>query len=147
MRIALASDHAGFLLKERIKKQLTELGHEFLDRGCFDENAVDYPDFGFLAARDVAEGTAERAVMVCGSGIGMSIVANKVKGVRAALCTSPELAEMSRRHNDANILTLGARFTEPEIALQIMEVWLNTPFEGGRHQRRVDKIEAKADSR
>lgn len=140
MKISLASDHAGFRLKELIKEKLKAEGHELLDRGCFDGNSVDYPDYGILAARDVADGISERAVLVCGSGIGMCMVANKVRGVRAALATSPILAEMSRRHNDANVLTLGARHTDPDLALEILDVWLKTPFEGGRHQRRVDKI-------
>lgn len=140
MKISLASDHAGFQLKERIKQKLKAEGHQVFDRGSFDENASDYPDYGILAARDVADGVSDRAVLVCGSGIGMSMVANKVRGVRAALCTSPVMAEMSRRHNDANALTLGGRYTDPEMALQILDVWLKTPFEGGRHQRRVDKI-------
>lgn len=140
MRISLASDHAGFRLKELVKEKLKAKGHDVLDRGCFDESSVDYPDYGVLAARDVADGVSERAVLVCGSGIGMSMVANKVRGVRAAVVTSPVLAEMSRRHNDANVLTLGARYTEPEDALKYVDIWLKTPFEGGRHQRRVDKI-------
>ena len=145
MKISLAADHAGFGLKEQIKEKLRREGHEVLDRGCFDENSTDYPDYGVLAARDVADGLAERAVMVCGSGIGMSMVANKIRGVRAALATSVELAEMSRRHNDANALALGSRFTDPQTALKIVETWLNAPFEGGRHQRRVDKISKLGD--
>ncbi|RJP80195.1 MAG: ribose 5-phosphate isomerase B [Candidatus Zixiibacteriota bacterium] len=145
MRLSLACDHAGFALKEQLKAHLLDHGHEVLDRGCFDEASVDYPDHGVLAARDVADGLADRAVLVCGSGIGMSIVANKVRGVRAALCFSPELAEMSRRHNDANVLALGARFTDPDTARRILDVWLDTPFEGGRHQRRVDKISGLGD--
>lgn len=140
MKLSLASDHAGFRLKEEIKAKLQSQGHEILDRGCFDESSVDYPDFGALAARDVASGQSQRAVLVCGSGIGMSMVANKIRGIRAALCMTPELAEMSRRHNDANVLALGARFIEPVLAFQILDVWLSTAFEGGRHQRRVDKI-------
>ncbi len=145
MKISLAADHAGYPLKERVKERLQKLGQEVIDRGCFAATAVDYPDYGVLAARDVADGLAERAVLVCGSGIGMCMVANKVRGVRAALCTSPELAEMSRRHNDANVLTLGARFTNDAIALKILETWLSTPFEGGRHQRRVEKIRELGD--
>ena len=140
MKISLAADHAGFELKERIKSKLAADGHEVFDRGTFDETSTDYPDHGVLAARDVADGISERAVLVCGSGIGMSMVANKIRGVRAALCTSVIMAEMSRLHNDANALTLGARYTESDQALEILDVWLNTPFEGGRHQRRVDKI-------
>ncbi len=145
MKISLAADHAGFRLKEYLQGRLREQGHEIIDRGCFDESSADYPDYGILAARDVADGFAERAVMVCGSGIGMSMVANKVRGVRAALCTSPELAEMSRRHNDANALALGARFTDQETAWKILDLWLKTSFEGGRHQRRVDKLGALGD--
>jgi ribose 5-phosphate isomerase B len=140
MKIALASDHAGFQLKEKIKAHLLSAGHEISDRGCFDESSTDYPDFGVLAARDVSDGKADRAILVCGSGIGMSIVANKIKGVRAALCTSVVMAEMSRMHNDANVLCLGARYIDPPLALQMIHIWLKTPFEGGRHQRRVDKI-------
>ncbi|MCX6641560.1 MAG: ribose 5-phosphate isomerase B [bacterium] len=140
MKISLASDHAGFRLKESIKKRLSASGHEITDRGCFDETSSDYPDFGSLAARDLSEGRVDRSILVCGSGIGMSMVANKFKGVRAALCASTALAEMSRLHNDANALCLGARFTEPDLAEQIVDVWLKTPFEGGRHQRRVEKI-------
>jgi ribose 5-phosphate isomerase B len=145
MKISLAADHAGFRLKEQIKEKLRLDGHEVLDRGCFDEISTDYPDYGILAARDVADGLTDRAVMVCGSGIGMSMVANKVRGVRAALATSVDLAEMSRRHNDANALALGSRFTESGLALKILDAWLNAPFEGGRHQRRVDKISSLGD--
>ncbi len=140
MKISIAADHAGFSLKERIKQALAAAGHQILDRGCYSEESVDYPDYGILAARDVADGVADRAVLICGSGIGMSIVANKVRGVRASLCANPEYAVMSRRHNDANVLTLGARLLDPDLALQIVDIWLKTPFDGGRHQRRVDKI-------
>lgn len=140
MRISIAADHAGYPLKERIKQALIAAGHQVLDRGCHSEEPVDYPDYGILAAQDVSEHTADRAVLICGSGIGMCIVANKVRGVRASLCSDPEYALMSRRHNDANVLTLGARFLEPELALKIVNIWLNTPFDGGRHKRRVDKI-------
>lgn len=145
MIISIASDHAGFGLKEKIKQKLISAGHEILDRGCYDEMSSDYPDFGILAARDVADGIAQRAVLICGSGIGMSIVANKVRGVRAALCTTPIMAEMSRRHNDANALTLGARYTTTEQAFEILDIWLNAPFDGGRHQRRVEKISTLGD--
>jgi RpiB/LacA/LacB family sugar-phosphate isomerase len=140
MKISLAADHAGFCRKEEIKAKLVGENHEVVDRGCFDQTSVDYPDFGILAARDVAEGRSERAILVCGSGIGMSMVGNKVHGVRAALCMTPELAEMSRRHNDANALCLSARYTEAAVTFDIIDVWLTTPFEGGRHQRRVEKI-------
>ncbi|TKJ40612.1 ribose 5-phosphate isomerase B [candidate division LCP-89 bacterium B3_LCP] len=140
MKISIASDHAGFTLKERLKDKLKSEGHDVFDRGCFDESSADYPDFGIIAARDVADGVTERAVLVCGSGIGMSMVANKVRGVRAALCTNAVMAEMSRLHNDANVLTLGARYTDENDALEILDIWMKTSFEGGRHQRRVDKI-------
>ena len=145
MKISLASDHAGYSLKEQIKERLSAAGHDVFDRGCFDEMSSDYPDYGILAARDVADGIAERAVLICGSGIGMSMVANKVRGVRAALCTSLIMAEMSRRHNDANVLTLGARYTPQEQAFEILDVWMRAPFDGGRHQRRVEKISKLGD--
>jgi ribose 5-phosphate isomerase B len=140
MRISIASDHAGFPLKEKVKAKLLADGHEVFDRGCFEENSVDYPDYGVLAARDVADGVAERAVVMCGAGIGMSMVANKVRGVRCALCSDVNMAEMSRLHNDANALSMGARYIDHGLALQIVDTWLKTPFEGGRHQRRIDKI-------
>jgi ribose 5-phosphate isomerase B len=140
MRISIASDHAGFQLKEKVKARLQADGHEVFDRGCFEENSVDYPDYGVLAARDVADGVADRAVVMCGAGIGMSMVANKVRGVRCALCTDVTMAEMSRQHNDANALSLGARYIDHGLALQIVDTWLKTPFEGGRHQRRIDKL-------
>lgn len=140
MKISIASDHAGFKLKEAVKERLKALGHDVLDRGTYDETSVDYPDYGALAARDVSDGVAERGVLICGSGIGMSMVGNRIKDVRAALCTSTIMAEMSRKHNDANVLTMGARYTDPDLAMQILDVWLNTEFEGGRHQRRIDKI-------
>ncbi len=140
MKISIASDHAGFKLKEAVKEKLQADGYEVFDRGVFDESSVDYPDYGVLAARDVADGISEKAVMICGSGIGMSIVANKIRGVRCALCTSTIMAEMSRLHNDANALAMGERYTDPELAIEILDVWLKTEFEGGRHQRRVEKI-------
>ena len=140
MRISIASDHAGFQLKEKVKAKLQADGHEVFDRGCFEESSVDYPDYGVLAARDVADGVADRAVVMCGAGIGMSMVVNKVRGVRCALCTDVNMAEMSRLHNDANALSLGARYIDHGLALQIIDTWLKTPFEGGRHQRRIDKI-------
>jgi len=139
MKIALASDHAGFCLKEKIKAALPEL--DWQDFGAFSQDAVDYPETGRPAAEAVASGICEKGILICGSGIGMSIVANKVKGIRAALCWMPEIAELSRKHNNANVLVLAGRFTTIETALEIIKVWLDTPFEGGRHQRRIDKIE------
>ncbi|HPR17306.1 MAG TPA: ribose 5-phosphate isomerase B [Candidatus Cloacimonadota bacterium] len=138
MRIALASDHAGFELKEAIKADLGK--YEVVDFGAFSPEPVDYPDTGFAAAKAVVNGSCERGILVCGSGIGMSIVANKVPGIRAALCHSAEYAVLSRKHNDANILVLAGRFTSAETAKEIIAAWFATEFEGGRHQRRLDKI-------
>ena len=142
MIVAVASDHAGYPLKERIKGLLTELGHAYVDYGTDSEESCDYPDFAFPAAEAVAEGRADRAILVCGSGIGMSMCANRVPGVRGALCYEVELARLSRLHNNANCLCLGARFIDYERAAQIIKVWLETEFEGGRHERRVNKINA-----
>jgi len=140
MKLAIASDHAGFCLKEDIKKAYPDI--DWKDFGAFSEEAVDYPDTGTPAARSVLSGECEKGILICGSGIGMSIVANRLKGIRAALCNTPEIAKLSRLHNDANVLVLAGRFTPTPLALEIIRVWLETPFEGGRHQRRVDKIEA-----
>lgn len=141
MRIAVASDHAGFKLKEEIKKSLTEAGHVVLDCGTSSaEVRVDYPDWGFKAAEDVASHKAERGVLICGTGIGMSIVANKVRGVRAALCHDHFTAVMSRRHNDSNVLVMGARVIGSDVAQEIVKAWLAEPFEGGRHSARIAKI-------
>ena len=140
MIIAIASDHAGYLLKTKIKAHLEAKAISVEDFGTFKDEPVDYPDYGILAARFVAQNKADFGILVCGSGIGMSIVANKVKGIRAALCTSEEMAELSRQHNDANVLTLGGRLTEHQYALRIVDTWLKTPFEGGRHFRRINKI-------
>ena len=142
MRIALGADHGGYQLKETIKAWLEEKGYETADKGTFDEESCDYPDFGKAVAYAVAGGKADKGILVCGTGIGISISANKVKGVRAALCGDTFSARMSRLHNDANILALGQRVTGQGLALDIVEVWLSTAFEGGRHQRRVDKIMA-----
>jgi len=140
MKIAVASDHAGFTLKEAIKVWLKDEGYDPIDFGTNGTESVDYPDFGFAAARAVAGGDCDRGIIVCGSGIGMSMVANKVPGIRAALCTNVKMAEMSRAHNNANILVLGERIIIETTALEMAEVWLNTSFEGGRHQRRIEKI-------
>jgi ribose 5-phosphate isomerase B len=140
VKIAIASDHAGFQLKERIGAALKAEGHEIVDYGTDSEESVDYPDFAEPAAREVASGGADRAVLVCGSGVGVSIVANKVDGVRAVHAHDPEEAEMSRRHNDANVITLGERTTSADSAIEIVNRFLTTDFEAGRHQRRVEKI-------
>lgn len=142
MKISIASDHAGFALKQRIADVLKGMGHEVEDFGTDSEESVDYPDFAEPAARAVASGEVDRGVLVCGSGVGVSIVANKVDGVRAVHAHDPDEAEMSRRHNDANVLTLGERTTDPDQAAAIVERFLSTDFEGGRHERRVEKISA-----
>jgi len=141
MKIALACDHGGFRLKEAIKSYLKELGVELIDYGTFSEDSVDYPDFAKRAAEGIVKGEADRGIFICGTGIGISIAANKVRGIRAALCYNVYAAEMSRRHNDANVLCLGGRVIGEELAKRIVKAWLETPFEGGRHQRRIKKIE------
>ena len=141
MKIALGADHAGFELKEKIKAFLTEEGHEVLDLGCFSKESVDYPVYGVKVARALLKGEAERGVLVCGTGLGMSMVANRFPGIRAALCHEPFTARMSRLHNDANILVLGGRVIGDVLALEMVKVFLETPFEGGRHQRRINQID------
>jgi len=136
----VGSDHAGFRLKERIKNFLNEKGMEFYDVGPEKEDSVDYPDFAEKVAEAISKGEAERGILICGSGLGMTIVANKFKGVRATLCHDEYTAKMSRAHNDSNLLTLGSRVLEEEKALRIVEIWLTTPFEGGRHLKRLEKI-------
>ncbi|MDR1114387.1 MAG: ribose 5-phosphate isomerase B [Candidatus Margulisbacteria bacterium] len=140
-KLVLAADHGGFELKEIIKNFLVELGgYAVTDLGTNSTESVDYPEYGRKAAAAVASGQAERGIIFCGTGIGISIAANKIAGIRAANCTSEYLAEMSRRHNDANILALGGRLVEPELAKKIVKIWLDTPFDGGRHERRVKQI-------
>ncbi|MCI0513740.1 ribose 5-phosphate isomerase B [candidate division KSB1 bacterium] len=139
--IALGADHAGFALKEQLKAFLTEFGFEFQDYGTFSGTSTDYPDWGVRVARAVAAGQHSRGILVCGTGIGMSIVANRYRGVRAALCTSEYMAEICRRHNDANILVLGGRITTDDIAKRILKIWLETGFESGRHATRISKID------
>ena len=141
-QIIIGSDHAGFPLKEVVKQYLAEMGYAVTDAGTNSPAAVDYPDFGAIVAQRVSAGEFDRGILVCGAGVGMSIVANKFPGVRAALCLDIETARMSRLHNDANILVLAGRRTEEEAAKSIVRLWLNTEFEGGRHQGRLDKIEA-----
>jgi ribose 5-phosphate isomerase B len=138
--IAIASDHAGYEYKEKIKRILDELKIEYKDFGTYSGEPCDYPDFGYVAAKAVGTGECEKGILVCGSGIGMDMVANKVANVRSALCTSPEMAELSRKHNNANVLAVGGRLIDWDTTEKIVRVWLTTPFEGGRHERRVDKI-------
>jgi ribose 5-phosphate isomerase B len=142
MRIAIGADHAGFALKQHLVATLKRLGHIVDDRGTHSENPVDYPEICADVGRLVSSGRAERGVVVGGSGQGEQIAANKVTGVRAALCNELYTARMSRAHNDANVLAIGGRIVAPELADEILAVWLNTPFDGGRHQRRVDQITA-----
>lgn len=141
MTVALGCDHGGFALKERIIEYLTAKGVAYQDFGCFGTQSCDYPEFARKAARAVASGECDRGVVVCTTGIGVSIVANKVPGVRCALCHEPWSAQMTRRHNDANMLALGAAVTGEGLALEILERFLGTEFEGGRHARRVGQIE------
>ncbi|NMC73635.1 MAG: ribose 5-phosphate isomerase B [Geobacteraceae bacterium] len=140
--IALGSDHGGFELKESVKLLLKERGIPFEDLGTNDGNSVDYPDFGEKVARKVSLGEAEKGVLVCGTGIGMSIVANKFPGVRAALVADVYMAKMAKQHNNANILVLGGRVIDENEASEMVATWLDTQFEGGRHQGRLDKIAA-----
>lgn len=141
MIIAMGSDHAGYNLKEEIKAYLLEKGHTVKDCGTDSTESCDYPVFGRAAAEVVREEEAERAIVICGSGIGISIAANKVSGIRCALCSEPLSAELSRKHNNANALAMGARLIGSDMAKRIVDVFLSTEFEGGRHQRRIDKIE------
>jgi ribose 5-phosphate isomerase B len=140
MKIALGADHAGFELKDKIKQWLAQHGIEVRDEGTHSGESVDYPDYARKVGEDVVEKRADLGILVCGSGIGMSIAANKVPGVRAANVTSEYEAEMSREHNDANVLALGARILSEDKAQKIVDKWLHTSFSGGRHQRRVEKI-------
>jgi ribose 5-phosphate isomerase B len=141
MKISLASDHAGYKYKQLIKNYLEKKGYVVIDHGTFSSDSVDYPDFIKLAAKDVSEHNSDLGIGVCGSGIGASIVANKFKGVRAALVFDEEMAELSKRHNDANFLALGERLLDEAKLTKILDVWLAAKFEGGRHERRVKKIE------
>lgn len=142
MKIAIASDHAGYRLKEELKLLLRELGHEVRDFGTHSEDPVDYPDLIVLAAEAVARGDCERGIVLGGSGNGEAMVANKVPGVRCALCHDVTTARLARAHNDSNVLSLGQRIVGSEVARDVVRTWLDTPFEGGRHQQRVQKITA-----
>ena len=143
MRIAIGADHAGFSLKEHLKKTLQRLGHSIEDHGTFSEEATDYPPICFAVARAVADGRAERGIVLGGSGQGEQIAANKIAGVRAALCNDLYTARLSREHNDANVLSMGGRIVAFGLADEIVALWLKTGFEGGRHQRRIDQISAE----
>ena len=142
MRIAFAADHAGFALKDRLRERAAELGHDVLDLGTNGIASVDYPDFGAACGRVVARGEADRGVVVCGTGLGVAMAAGKVPGVRAATCHDHFTAEMARRHNDANVLAIGARVLGEGVAKDVLETFLATPFDGGRHVGRVGKIDA-----
>ena len=142
MKIAIASDHGGFDLKEKVKAHLTEKGYEVKDFGCYEKKSCDYPDFGHPAAKAVASGECEKGVLICTTGIGMSMVGNKVKGVRAALCSDSLSASLTRLHNNANVLVLGAAIVGEMLALNIVDTFFETEFSGDeRHQRRINKIE------
>ena len=141
MKLVVGSDHAAYELKEAIKAKLISEGHEVIDVGCDSTESVDYPKYGHAVGRAVASGEAERGIAVCGSGIGISIACNKVPGIRAALCTSVEMAEMCRRHNNANVVCMGDRMISQELAFDIIDKWMTTDFEGGKHLRRINEIE------
>jgi ribose 5-phosphate isomerase B len=140
MKIAIGADHAGFQAKEELKRRLAALGHGVIDVGTNSEDSVDYPDYAERVGRAVVGGEAERGVLVCGTGIGMAIAANKIPGIRASLVTDALTGEMSRRHNDANVFCAGARVLPVERMAEFLDLWLRTPFEGGRHVRRIEKI-------
>ena len=140
MKIAIGSDHGGYALKEVIKKQLIDEKIEFEDVGCDSEASVDYPVYGQKVSEAVAFGDCDRGIAICGTGVGISIAVNKVPGIRGSLCTNEYMAEMTRRHNDSNVLVLGGRVLGTDLAQNIVKTWLHTEFEGGRHQRRIDMI-------
>ena len=142
MKIALGSDHGGYALKCDIIQLLEKLGHEYKDFGCYSTESCDYPDFGAAAARAVASGQCEKGVVICTTGIGISMTANKVKGIRCALCGDPLSASLTRRHNNANMLAMGAGIVGKNLAENIVDTFLNTQFEGGRHERRVNALMA-----
>ena len=142
MRIGIGNDHTALELKAEIIEFLKENGHEVVDYGTKEAGSCDYPVYGEIVARAVVAGEVERGILICGTGLGISLAANKVKGIRAAVCSEPHTAKMSRAHNDCQVLAFGARIVGAELAKMIVDVWLNTEFEGGRHQRRVDMINA-----
>lgn len=140
MKIAIGADHAGFRLKEHVRDHLRAEGHEVVDVGTSSEESTDYPDYAKVVAQDVSEGKADRGVLVCSTGIGMSIAANKVPGVRAAVGASEDTVRLTRAHNNANVLTIGAKYTDPTSAERFVDIFLSTPFDGGRHERRLQKV-------
>ena len=140
-RIAIAADHAGFRIKEAVKKHLTDAGYEVQDFGTHSEEPMDYPDAAHPAVRAILKGECDRGILICGTGQGMQLAANHYSGIRAALCWNTEMAELARRHNDANVLTMPGRFIDADSAIAITDMWLKAPFDGGRHARRVGKIE------
>ncbi|MDY6839261.1 MAG: ribose 5-phosphate isomerase B [Thermodesulfobacteriota bacterium] len=142
MKVVLGSDHAGYHMKEKVKTFLEDLGVAFEDMGTYGEESVDYTDFGKKVARSVSDSTFQRGILICGTGLGMSMVANRFRGVRAALANDLFSAIMSRRHNDSNILVMGGRLIGDTLALQLVKTWLETPFDGGRHQRRLEKMDS-----
>ena len=142
MKISIGSDHGAFAMKEHLKQYLTEQGHQVVDCGTYSTDSCDYADFAKAAAQLVASGDCDRGIVICTTGIGISISANKVKGIRCVVCSEPYSAEMTRRHNDANMLAMGGALIGPNMADRIVDVFLNTEFEGGRHARRVGKIMA-----
>ncbi|MDD6979695.1 MAG: ribose 5-phosphate isomerase B [Firmicutes bacterium] len=144
MLIAIASDHGGFELKEKVKEHLRERNVKFVDLGTNSTESVDYPVYGKACAEAVASGKAERGIVICGTGIGISMAANKVKGIRCGLCTSVEMAKLTRQHNNANMLAMGGRILETETAFAIVDAFLDTEFEGGRHKRRTDMLDEMA---
>jgi ribose 5-phosphate isomerase B len=140
MKIAISADHAGFDLKKILINKLKESGQSVTDYGTNSTESIDYPDYAYKAAKSVADGENELGIIICGSGVGVSITANKVKGIRAANCFNTEMASLARQHNNANIICLGARFIDEELATNMIDVFIKTEFEGGRHERRVEKI-------
>ena len=147
MKIAMASDHGGFALKEQLRRYVESKGHQVADLGCYSPDRADYPDYGVACGEAVVKGEADRGIVVCGTGIGISIAANKVKGVRCALCTDPVMARLCREHNNANVLSLGERIVGVELAKGIVDAFLNTDALGGRHVERVAKITAYDEAR
>jgi ribose 5-phosphate isomerase B len=145
MKLAVASDHAGYDLKAAIIRDLADRGIPYEDFGCGLGEKVDYVDFAGAAVRSVLAGACDRAILICGTGIGMSVVANKFRGIRATLCWNPDMAALARKHNDSNCLTMGGRVLTAAEGLAIVRVWLETPFEGGRHEKRLDKLAALED--
>jgi ribose 5-phosphate isomerase B len=146
-KILIASDHAGFELKEKLERALKALGFEVEDLGTNSAESTDYPDYAHPLAQKVSDGEVKRGVLLCGTGLGMSYTANRYPNVRAAVAWNPEVAKLAREHNDANILVVPARFVSEELGMDILKTWLDTPFEGGRHSRRVEKIEPKDTSK